>query len=167
MALKVASADFDSFFLSPALTLSASYDVGNNIELRPSASMIYSVAWFDDYRESGTTQSNLSIDDRSVQVLSGRLQLAAAQSFGEDVEFEVRVGGTSRHTDEDDIDANLAGTNFRYAAASDDSVYGAYVGANLRVAIQERLNVVADVEYGRASGDEDQIGAHLGLEYRF
>ena len=164
---EVAKADYDSFFLSPSLTLSAAYDLGNNIELRPSASIIYSVAWFDSYTETGTTSSNLSVDSRTVQAITGRLQLAAAQTFGEHAEFEARAGATTRHTDDDDIDASLAGTSFRYAAASDDSVYGGYVGANLRVAVQDRMNLLVDFEYGRASGDETQVSVLLGLEITF
>ena len=99
--------------------------------------------------------------------ITRRLQLAAAQTFGENAEFEARAGATTRHTDDDDIDASLAGTSFRYAAASDDSVYGGYVGANLRVAVQDRMNLLVDFEYGRASGDETQVSGLLGLEITF
>ena len=161
------SSKLDSFFLSPSLTLSAAHDLGGNIELRPSASIIYGIAWFDGYRETGTTATNLVVDSRAVQAITTRLQLAAAQSFGEDIEFEVLVGSTSRYTDEDDIRANLSGTDFSYTPSSDDSVYGVYAGANLRVAIQDHLSVVADMEYGRASGNEYQIDVNLGLEYNF
>ena len=153
--------------MSPSLTLSAEYALADRLVFRPSATLVYSVAWYDDYNESGTTSSNLSIDDRTVQALNGRLQLAAAYELDEGSELELRVGGMSRHTDDDDIDANLAGTDFRFASTSDDSVYGGYLGANLRVAVHDRMNLTADMEFGTASGDETHVHGMLGFEVSF
>jgi len=164
---ETAKADFDSFFLSPSVTLSAAYDMGNQFEIRPSAMVAYTVAWYDDYSETGTTRSNLSIDDRTVQAFTGRMQLAAAYSLDESREFELRAGLTSRHTNDDNVDANLAGTNFTYAATSDDNVLGAYVGANLRIAVQDRANLLFDIEYGQASGGETTGSGQLGFEFFF
>ena len=124
----------------------------------------YSAGWYDDYAESGTTRSDLIIDDRKVHALTGQLQLAAAYSFFEDSEFEIRAGAKARYTDDDDIDVTLAGTDFRIPHASDSSVYGGYAGINLRVAIVDRMNLVADVEHGRAGGGEGHIAAMLKLE---
>ena len=62
---------------------------------------------------------------------------------------------------------NLAGTDFRIPNASDDSVYGGYLGMNLRVAIVDQINLVADVEHGRAGGGEEHIAAMLKLEWVF
>ncbi len=165
--IEVAESDYGSIFLSPSITLSTSYAIGSNLELRPLASFIYSVAWYDDYSESGTTQSNLSIGDRTVQAFTGRLQLALARSFGTNAELEIRAGAITRHTDDDDISANLSGTNFTYAAVSDDSVYGGFVGGSLHVSVRDHLDLITDIEYGRASGDEDQISGYLSLEYSF
>ena len=166
--IETANSDFDSYFLSPSATLSAAYDLGNRVEFRPSATFVYSVAWFDDYNESGTTLSNLSIDDRTVQAIVGRLQLAiAATTSDENSEVELRGGFKARYTDDDDIDANLAGTTFRYASASDDSVYGGYLGFNGRVAVQDRLDLMTDIEYGWANGDETHYNLILGLEFTF
>ena len=125
----------------------------------------YSAGWYDDYAESGTTRSDLIIDDRNVHALTSQLQLAAAYSFFEDSEFEIRAGAKARYTDNDDINVNLAGTGaaFRIPHASDSSVYGGYLGANLRVAIVDRINLVADVEHGSGDGEE-HIAAMLKLE---
>ena len=62
---------------------------------------------------------------------------------------------------------NLAGTDFRIPNASDDSVYGGYLGVTLRVAIKESINLVAEVEHGRAGGGEEHIAAMLKLEWVF
>ena len=161
---ETAQADFSSFFISPSLTVSAPYNLGTQVELRPSMTFAYSGARYDDYIESGTTRSNLFINSRNVHALTSQLQLAAAYSFFEDSEFEIRAGAKARYTDNDDIDVSLAGTGatFRIPHASDSSVYG--VGANLRVAIVDRMNLVADVEHGRAGGGEGHIAAMLKLE---
>ena len=124
--LETAQADFSSLFISPSLTLSAPYRAGEQVELRPSMTFTYSGARYNDYIESGTTRSNLFINNRNVHALTGQLQLAAAYSFFEDGEFEFRAGATARYTDDNDIDINLAGTGaaFRIPNVSDDSVYG-------------------------------------------
>ena len=161
---ETAQADFSSLFISPSLTLSSVYRVGTQVELRPSVTFAYSAGWYDDYAESGTTRSDLVIDDRNVHALTGQLQLAAAYSLAEESELEFRAGAKARYTDNDDIDVNLAGTDFRIPNASDDSVHGGYVGVNLRVAIKEKINLVADIEHGRAGGGEEHIAAMLKLE---
>jgi outer membrane autotransporter protein len=163
---ETAQADFSSFFISPSLTLSSAYRVGTQVELRPSVTFAYSAGWYDDYIETGTTRSDLVIDDRNVHALTSQLQLAAAYSFFEESEFEIRAGAKARYTDDDDIDVNLAGTGaaFQIPNVSDDSVYGGYVGMNLRVAIVDRINLVADVEHGRAGGGEEHIALMLKLE---
>jgi outer membrane autotransporter protein len=164
---ETAQADFSSFFISPSLTLSSAYNVGTEVELRPSVTLAYSGGWYDDYAESGTTRSDLVIDDRNAHALTGQLQLAAAYSLAEESELEFRAGAKARYTDNDDIDVNLAGTDFRIPNASDDSVYGGYLGVNIRVAIKESINLVADVEHGRAGGGEEHIAAMLKLEAVF
>ena len=164
---ETAQADFSSLFISPSLTVSAPYRVGTQVELRPSMTFAYSAGWYDDYAESGTTRSDLIIDDRNVHALTGQLQLAAAYSLAEESELEIRAGAKARYTDNDDIDVTLAGTDFRIPNASDDSVYGGYLGVNIRVAIVDRINLVADVEHGKAGGGEEHIAAMLKLEGRF
>ena len=160
---ETAQADFSSLFISPSVTISTPYNLGTQVELRPSMTFAYSAGWYDDYAESGTTRSDLIIDDRNVHALTGQLQLAAAYSFFEDSELEFRAGAKARYTDDDDIDVTLAGTDFRIPHASDSSVYGGYLGVNLRVAIVDRMNLVADVEHGSGDGEE-HIAAMLKLE---
>jgi len=95
------------------------------------------------------------------------VQLAAAYALDESSELELRAGGTTRHTDEDDTDASLSGTSFSYAAASDDSIDGGYIGADFRVTVQDRLNLVTDLKYCSATGDETGFVGRLKLEYSY
>ena len=50
---------------------------------------------------------------------------------------------------------------------SDDSVYGGYMGAYLCIAVQDRMNLLVDMEYGKASGDETHAFGLLGLDVIF
>jgi len=164
---ETAQAEFSSFFISPSLTLSSAYSIGERIELRPSVTLAYSGGWYEDYAESGTTRSDLVVDDRNVHALTGQVQLAAAYPFFEKGGVEFRTGTKARYSDDADIDLSLAGTDFRIPNASDDSVYGGYVGINAQITIANRMNLVADFEHGRASGGEKNITAFLKLQAAF
>ncbi|MCP4129007.1 MAG: autotransporter domain-containing protein [Gammaproteobacteria bacterium] len=164
--LEKASADFDGYFLSPSVTFSASYMLGGGLELRPSVNLTYNVAWMDDYTESGTTSSNLSIDDRTARTLSSRLQLALAKQPNANSEVEFRVGLATRHSDDDNTHANLAGSTFTYSNVGDDDVATGYAGINYRIATKENLSLVVDIEAG-ASADESYYAGQLSLEYKY
>ena len=164
---EAAQADFSSFFISPSLTLSSAYVLDEYFELRPSATLAYSGGWYEDYAESGTTRSDLVIDDRDAHALTGQLQLAAAYSPSEDNELELRAGAKARYTDNDNIDVSLAGTNFQIPNASDNDVYGGYIGMNLRIAVKEKISLSADVEQGFASGNENHTVIMVKLEGKF
>jgi hypothetical protein len=94
------------------------------------------------------------------------VQLAGAVTH-DNLELELRAGFDGRFTDEDDVRASLAGTNFRYAATDDESVLGAYVGMNANFTVNERWNVVADTEFRQSTGDETAISARLRGIYKF
>lgn len=164
--VETANSDFNSWFISPGLTIGSAFTVDDRLELRPSVSVNYSIALLDDYRESGTTNSNLSVDDRKAKALTARAQLAAAYQFDEASEFEFRVGINSRHTDDEDTKVSIAGSQFKFATAGDESVAGGYAGASLRVADDNNLSLIADVEFG-GNGDENYAAGQISLEYVF
>ncbi len=164
--LETASSDFDSTFLSPSVTLSAGYLIKGDYELRPSFNLAYNVAWMDGYSESGTTSSNLTIEDTTTRTLTTRLQLAVAKQSDPHSEVEMRVGLTSRHSDNDNTQAVLAGNSFSFASAGDDNDIGGYVGFNYRIATKDNLSLIADVEAG-ISDDEKYLDGQLSLEYTF
>lgn len=165
--LERAHADFDAYFLSPSLTLACSHELSKHVTLRPSASLTYSLAWQESYRESGTTQSNLHVEDRTLRVLDARAQLAALYQLSQQGELEVRAALTSRHGNDDHVHASLAGTDFRFSAAADDHVLGGLLGASLRLPIGDRLSLVADAEYARAESDERTWQVAAMLRYAF
>jgi len=164
---ETAQADFGSFFVSPSFTLSSAYILNKNFELRPTATLAYSGGWYEDYAESGTTRSDLVVDDRDTHSLTGQLQLATAYTPYENSELELRMGAKVRYTDDSDISLSLAGTDFRVPNASDNSVYGCYIGMNLRIAFIDKINLIANLEQGIANGNESQTTAMLKIEGMF
>ena len=163
---EVAKSDFSSLFISPSVTIASAYKIYERVELRPSASVNYSIAWLDDHSERGTTQSNLSVDDRKIQALSTKLQIAAAYAYSATSEFELRTGVNSRYTDDDDTEISIGGSKSKFSNVGDENVYSSFVGARIRIASSDQLSLVADVELG-GNGDEDYKAGHLSVEYTF
>jgi hypothetical protein len=164
---ELAEADYDSFFISPSVTLSSEVRVFTNIALRPSATATYSVAWYDDYTETGTTQSNLTIDDRTAQAVVTKLQMVAAYVFDNGSEVGLLAGGRFRYTINDDVNATLAGTSFRYASSGDDTHFEALVGAHARVAVMDNLNLTINTQYALNNGVETNFSGQAGVEFLF
>ena len=159
---EVAKSDFSSVFISPSLTVASAYTVYDSIELRPSASINYSIAWLDDYSERGTSQSNLSVDDRKIQALAAKLQLAAAYDYSATTELELRAGLNSRHSNDDDTQISIGASQAKFANVGDESVSGGFVGARLRIIGSDKLSLIADVELG-GNGDEDYKAGNLSI----
>ena len=120
-----------------------------------------------DYREHGTARSNLEIDSRTLQALNGTVQLTAVYQIAEWCEFGLSVGGTARYTDDGSIDGNLGGSDFRFSATNDDSVYGGQLGGYLSADVSERLKVYVNAQFTEASGGETQDFFMAGFKFSF
>jgi hypothetical protein len=164
--VETATSDFDSFFISPSVTLASAYTLTDHWEFRPSTNLSYSMAWLDGYSETGTTNSNLTVDDRKAKALSVRAQLAAAYLISARSELELRLGLNSRNTDDDDTNVSIGGSQFKFANAGDENVTGGFAGASFRIFNQNNLTLVADLEVG-GNSDEDYVAGNLNLEYLF
>jgi uncharacterized protein with beta-barrel porin domain len=164
---ELANSDFDGAFLSPSLTLNSDLYLDHRFVLRPSATLVYSVSWLDDYIENGATQSNLSIGDRMAHALVGRLQLALEHQIAIGWVIGLHAGGNMRYTVNDDIEGSFSGASFSYASVGDNSVYGGYLGGNLNIALKNRLSLIADWEVGKGNGDEEYALGGLRMEFDF
>ncbi len=171
---EVAGGEYNSFYISPSLALGWSHELESGLEFRPSAQVSYTYGYYDDYTESGTTNSNISFDDRSVNIFDGRLELALARSFSDaQGEIELRGGATLTHYGEDSVGARLGdGPSISYRVPGDETTPGSYAGINLRYKVADYASIDADVEYIRTlsgSGVEgtDLVLAQIGLAVRF
>ncbi len=162
-----ARADFGSLFISPSVSVRADYTVAHRLMLRPMATVVYSAGWYDDYHEHGTTRSNLEIDDRTLQALNSTLQLSAIYMITDWCEFELSGGGTARYTDDGSIDGNFGGSDFRFTATNDDSIYSGQLGAYLNAQVSDQLNLYLNAEFSEASGDETRNFYMAGLQFNF
>jgi hypothetical protein len=162
--VETATSDFDSFFVSPSVTLASAYTLTDHWEFRPSTNLSYSMAWLDGYSETGTSNSNLTVDDRTARALNARAQLAAAYLISARSELEFRLGLNSRNTDDDDTNVSIGGSQFKFASAGDENVTGGFAGASFRIFNQNNLTLVADLEVG-GNSDEDYVAGNLNLEY--
>ncbi|MEQ8389432.1 MAG: autotransporter domain-containing protein [Thalassospira sp.] len=166
---ETAQSDYNSVYISPSLAVIRSIDIGGGIELRPSAEVNYTYGYYGEYTETGTTSSNLRVKGHGVDVINGRLQLAARQALEDGRgEMELRGGMKYSYFGRDSVDVGLSnGPVLQYQGTGDTSSYGGYVGANMRYDVDRRMTVVADMELGLANGDEQSASGYLGLEYRF
>lgn len=161
-----AESDFNNFFISPSVSLQYDHELVKGFHLRSSGSLVYTASFFDSYSESGTTASNLDIDSRTVQTLNTRAQIAGVV-VRDNVDFELRVGFDGRFSDNGDINASLAGNSFQFSSSDDDSVLGGFIGMNANIAASDQLNIVADAEFRKASGSENEISGRLRAVHRF
>lgn len=166
---QTALSDYDSYYLSPSVTLSRSFAAGGGWTLRPSAEVSYTLGYYPGYTETGTTNSNLTVEAHTVDVIASRVQLAAQQDLANGRgAVELRAGATHTHYGHDAVDLRLGnGAAVRYEGAGSAYSYGGYGGANARYDLSERLTLVTDLEYGVASKEERSINASIGLELRF
>jgi hypothetical protein len=164
--IETATSDFDGYFISPSVTLASAYTLSDHWEFRPSTNLSYSMAWLNGYSETGTTHSNLTVDDRTAKALSVRAQLAAAYLISERSEIEIRLGLNSRNTDDEDTNVSIGGSQFKFASAGDENVTGNFAGASFKIFNQNNLTLVADLEVG-GNSDEDYVTGNLSLEYLF
>jgi hypothetical protein len=163
---ETARSDTDSLFISPSVTLSRAYVLNPTTELRPSATLSYSYGRYDGYTETGTTRSNLKVDSRGVHALSARVQGEWVHMVNGG-EIGVRAGLQARRTDDGPIRMSLGANAFRFDVMGDRNVAGGYVGLGANISLQKKLNLLADVEAGRMSGDETQLAGQLALQYTF
>jgi len=165
--LETAISATDSLFISPSINLTTVYEIGSGYALRPSASLTYHLAYIDDYKEFGSSASNLSIDDRYVQGLSSKVQLAVTNNFNSKGKAEIRLGINTRHTDDDEVKATLNGAKFEYKTQAESTIYGIYAGANIRIVENENMAFMADIEIGSSKDDEEYASASMKFNYYF
>ncbi|MGV7221566.1 MAG: autotransporter domain-containing protein [Nitrospinales bacterium] len=163
---EIAHGNFDSYFLSPSATVSSQFNIMDNISLRPSVTATYSAGFYNSYTERGSTQSNLSIDNRTAHAFITTFRLDTAYTFSPGNEVAFRVGGRYRYTDDGNINASLAGSSFQYAAVGDDENLEGLFGATVRLGIKDRVSLTADMEHS-LNGIENTLVGQLGLEFTF
>jgi hypothetical protein len=164
---ETAEGDYDNFFLSPSITLSAPLKLNDKTVISPSLTGTYSVGFQDGYTESGTTRSNLTIEDRTIHAFLGRAQIGIAHRWTSKIDTQARFGFKARQTSNGHINATLAGSSFQYSTSGDDTVLGGFFGVNGRYRVTNSINVMLDGEFTMNEGDETSVNGQLGAEFIF
>lgn len=155
-----------SFYLSPSLSAGTSYALTPDWQLRPSGTLSYSVGRYTGYSESGTTQANLALESRTVQTLTGRVQLEVSRRIGRG-EISLRTGMQTRRTTEESVRGSVGGSDFRFGVSGDTAVAGHFAAISLRQVLRDQLSLVSDIETGRLGANETHRSARLSLLYQF
>ena len=152
------------------MALGWAHDLGNGMEFRPSAQATYTYGYYGDYTESGTTNSNVSFDNRRLNVLDGRLELAIARSFSDGLgEVELRGGSTFTSYSGGDVSARLGdgAPSTSYAAPGDKSIPKGYAGIGLNYKVADDMSLRGDIEYTASSSNTESVSGYLSIDWQF
>ena len=161
-----AISEYNSFYISPSLSVGRIVNVDANWELRPSLTASYILSHFDGYRESGAGNANLRVDSRLSHVLSTRWQVEAVR-HGDRGEVGLYAGLQSRHVHDDAVDASVAVGGFRINSGLDENAFGGLVGAAADFELTDRLRLQVALDYGWLNSHERHVNGQATLEYRY
>jgi len=138
-----ASASFDSRFISSEAGVSVNFPVGPGLTVTPGARVRYSAQWLDGYTETGSSNANATVAERSIGVLESNAELAVTKQFGFG-SIVGRLGILGRtSTGDKDVSLSLIGVNNFVGFGTGDDVAG-YVGLGASFVPAENLILELD-----------------------
>jgi hypothetical protein len=167
--LETASADYGSFYISPALTLGLHHDIGAAI-FSPSIGARYVGLYRGGYTESGSA-ADVTADAGSAQALDlrgeFRTDFAAAVSDAGVRRFNVRAGVDGIFTWGGAVDGELLGTDITLLANGQTSVARGYLGGGMTFTHADGTLISADVQASYDTADTFALSAQAGLNHAF
>lgn len=164
---ELAKADHESYFFSPSITLSRRFEISERWLLEPSVTGVYSIGRYENYNEKYTVNSNLGIDDRTIEAFNGKIQLKSIYRLADKIKLGAYGGATVTYTDDEHIDGNFGDTRYRYSARNDDSIRGGQFGAYVNFAVKDNFNLNFNFEHSEMSGDEKRDFVTAGFQCKF
>ena len=161
-----ASGGFNSYFISPSVSLGPRLRVAPDWELRPSLTATYSLGYIEAYREQGAGKANLRFESQLSHILSTRWQVESAHRLAPG-SISLHAGVQTRHIHEKHLRASLDMGDFRIRRGLDDNAVGGFVGAGIQLEPLKNLHLVLDVERGWLDGDERSLTGWASLEYQY
>ncbi len=167
--LAVASGDYTSSHVSPSLGLVGTFGLTAGLDLRLLARVAYTGGRFGGYSETGARHANLHIAARDARGVDGSLQLGLAHAFADGRgEVGLLTGVNAMRYGHDRVTARLdGGVPGSWRVPGDELVLGGHVGGAVRFDLADRVSLVGQLEYRRASGREEELLAQVGLSVRF
>lgn len=152
LGVSSASADYDSWWLSPELTLGMEISdvMGSQWSYIPSASVRYALQSVDGYTETGPSAANATVNAHDVAMLETRLELAGMRDFELATlrgHFGGRFGWQHRSAMGDDAVAiTMIGQNNSVSTFSQDGST-AYVGVDAAMDVGNSASLALGGEY--------------------
>ena len=151
LGVSSASADYDSWYVSPELKIGMDMgDVyGNGWHYMPSASLRYAMQSVDGYTETGPSAANATVNSHDIAMMETRLELAAMRETDTGT-FTQRVGWQHRSAMGDEaVNITMIGQTNSVGFASEDSS-AAYLGLDAGMELDNGafLNLGGEFTFG-------------------
>ncbi|TBR38128.1 autotransporter domain-containing protein [Marinomonas agarivorans] len=161
-----AKANFNSFFISPSVSANALYSLSERFNIQPSASIRYNMARLDEFSESGTTASNLTVASRTLTSLTTTLQIAGIYEFAKGYTSTFTTGVSSRDTDDEDVSISIGNNGFRYSSAGNGREENIFSGLNFKMTTDNNLTIGIGFVTG-GNNDKRYTNKYLDIKYPF
>lgn len=169
--VEFARGSYDGWFVNPELTLGVEMPFGASSKLVPSVSVGYVGLFLDGLTETGS-QAAVTLDERDVELINGRLQLEV-RTVGETSagpwQSAIRAGvrGSSSIGDE-----NLAGilavtTAFNVTPEDSDDAIAGFLGADLTFSVASNTQVFAGAETAFEDDGDSIFTGRAGVALKF
>jgi outer membrane autotransporter protein len=169
--LHTANATYNSYFLSPEMTIGTEKMNVGDYGFKPSLRVRYSFARSDGYAEEvpGTSPGALTIGDRTSHIIDARLQMAMpVNTFGPDTKVELRAGLDGRLAlGDNSFDATLLGTTQQFNPGGNESSVSGFVGARYSHAYTDNATIFASAELGMGTHTIIHADAEAGVKVAF
>jgi outer membrane autotransporter protein len=132
----------------------------------PSAYVRYAGYFLDGYTETGSA-ANLTVGDRDLHILQGRLQVALPLvttttyiSPYAGIEGRTLLSGNT-------VDAVLLGQNLSFDPGGADDVGSVFLGLNAAARLADNTDFYGNVEAAWDTDNSNRIGGNVGLRMHF
>jgi len=164
MGIDHATANYNSWFISPELRLSADIASGGEWTLIPSAMLRYTHQSIDGYTEA-SSDANATMAARTVQMLEGNVELAAGYKFdggtlslAGGLDYRQAFGGNQAVT--------LIGQNITLTQNTANTTIG-YVSANVSYELGGGANLDLSARAAFGTNNHKSIAGSVGISSKF
>jgi hypothetical protein len=170
---EIALADFDSWYVSPEVSIGKVYDLGQRLggtfSVTPVLSVRYVYASQDGYTEIGAT-NNLTMNKSHSTTIEERAELKfsyATKAFNDyGVKINASVGGIGQQNSGGAMSGTLLGAPLSFATPGDDNTTGFVGGLGFEVN-RGKYTFTASGDYVRLSGGNADLSANVVFSVKF
>ena len=170
---EIALADFDSWYISPEVSIGKVYDLGQHLggtfSVTPVLSVRYVYAQQDGYTETGAT-NNLTMNNSHSTTIEERAELKfsyATKAFNDyGVKINASVGGIGQQNSGGAMSGTLLGAPLSFATPGDDNTTGFVGGLGFEIN-RGKYTFTASGDYVRLSGGNADLSANVVFSVKF